>query len=74
MTRRHLRLFVGAFLACPSIAIECSLDWSEGQTVSWVKNLGADVAAYAPAFRKHKVDGQALTILDEGSLVDMGIK
>jgi hypothetical protein len=69
-----MMLFVSAFLAYPSIAIECSLDWSESQTVSWVKTLGADASAYAPAFRKHKVDGQALTTLDEGSLVDMGIK
>lgn len=50
---------------------ECSLGWTEGQVVAWLKSQG--FGSYASAFKGHRVDGDALTALNDQALKDIGI-
>uniref|UniRef100_A0AC34Q6D2 Uncharacterized protein n=1 Tax=Panagrolaimus sp. JU765 TaxID=591449 RepID=A0AC34Q6D2_9BILA len=48
-------------------------DWSEDQVISWLKGVDDLVLPYIRAFRKAKINGRMLLLLDDSELSSLGI-
>uniref|UniRef100_A0A914Y9E5 Uncharacterized protein n=1 Tax=Panagrolaimus superbus TaxID=310955 RepID=A0A914Y9E5_9BILA len=54
-------------------AFNCQ-DWHEQQVLDWFKGIDDSVLPYLPAFRKAKITGRELLIIDDSQLFQYGIR